>query len=158
MPLYKHTHRGRGRNCCESVVLPSTVQFRAQTTCPSESTVWFGGKLRLTVKVVLPPVRVGASFFRSNVTSPPGNNDHKQHTVFIFKFCIITFIQKHGVFFYTWKLKLTHPTVSKPGVSILPDRIHPGVPWTVPRELASAFCKDKMKKNERLKNTKYCHF
>lgn len=53
------------------VILPLMVQFSAQTTCPSERTVWFGGKLRLIEKVALAPVRVGASFFRSKVTSPP---------------------------------------------------------------------------------------
>lgn len=53
------------------VLLPLMVQFCAQTTCPSESVVWFGGKLRLILKVALAPVSVGASFFRSKVTSPP---------------------------------------------------------------------------------------
>ena len=53
------------------VILPLMVQLRAHTTCPSGSTVWFGGKLRLTVKVAFAPVRVGASFLSSKVTSPP---------------------------------------------------------------------------------------
>lgn len=58
------------------------VQFCAQTTCPSDSTVWFGGKFRLIEKVALAPVRVGPSFFRSKVTSPPGNKDDARFNIF----------------------------------------------------------------------------
>lgn len=55
------------------------MQFCAQTTWPSGSTVWLGGKFRLMVKEALAPVRVGPSFFKSNVTWPPSNS--RPHTM-----------------------------------------------------------------------------
>lgn len=53
---------------CKLKNVPLTVQFCAQTTWPSGSTVWLGGKFRLMEKDALAPVRVGPSFFKSNVT------------------------------------------------------------------------------------------
>lgn len=61
-----------------AVILPLMVQFLAQTTCPSDRAVWFGGKFRLILKVAAAPVRVGPSFIRSKVTSPPGNGEDAQ--------------------------------------------------------------------------------
>lgn len=59
------------------------VQFCVQTTCPSDSAVWFGGKFKLILKVAAAPVRVGPSFFRSKVTSPPGNGEDVQLNILI---------------------------------------------------------------------------
>lgn len=63
---------------CKLKNVPLTVQFCAQTTWPSGSTVWLGGKFRLMEKDALAPVRVGPSFFKSNVTWPPSNRDNTQ--------------------------------------------------------------------------------
>lgn len=60
------------------LMLPSMVQLRAHTTCPSGRIVWFGGKLRLIVKVAFAPVRVGASFFKSKLTSPPEKQEQQR--------------------------------------------------------------------------------
>lgn len=53
---------------CQLKNVPLTVQFCAQTTWPSGSSVWLGGKFKLMLKEALAPVKVGPSFFKSNVT------------------------------------------------------------------------------------------
>lgn len=125
------------------VILPLMVQFCAQTTCPSDSTVWLGGKFKLMEKVALAPVRVGPSFFRLKVTSPPEKKNDAHFN--IFRLCgrdIWNILGKNGT-------SLTRPAVPEPRVSIFPHGIHPCVPWAVTCELTSRFWK-KLLQKERL--------
>lgn len=138
---------------CKLKNVPLTVQFCAQTTWPSGSTVWLGGKFRLMEKDALAPVRVGPSFFKSNVTWPPSNRDNTQfHSFQTDKVSMFFFFK----FYCHWKRSgeeagwrkkkkkkiLTGPTVSESWVSVFPHWIQPCIPWAVPCELTFGICEN----------------
>lgn len=138
---------------CKLKNVPLTVQFCAQTTWPSGSTVWLGGKFRLMEKDALAPVRVGPSFFKSNVTWPPSNRDNTQFhsfqtdkvSMFVFFNCIAIgrgVMRKQADGNKKKKKNLTRPTVSESWVSVFPHWIQPCIPWAVPCELTFGICKN----------------